>query len=215
MSKRMRLLLSLFAITALAVGVAGCGDDDGDDAAAEDDGGEATEDDSATDDAAEDDGGDEEAAACAEGDTFLFPPSGEPTADALPVTIAATDYAFSDNAADIPGVGSYAVTFQNEGEEIHELIVSRINDDETRSVPELLAGIAGGENPEDLSTTVAATSACPGESTIVAVDIESAGRYVLVCNLPVGAVPGSTEADFEELTGSHAEQGMVVEAIVA
>jgi uncharacterized cupredoxin-like copper-binding protein len=221
MPKLLRLLLSVFAVLSLSAALAACGDDD--DAA-------DTEDTTTTAAAAADEGEDHDMAAEAacEGDaTEVFPPSAQPATDADEVTITATEtdaggstvYAFSENTAtDLGGIGSYAVTFENQGEEMHELIVSRIKDDEQRSVADLLQAAAGGENPEDFSTDVAAGSACPGNSSRIGVDIETPGRYVVLCFFPVGSEPGKTQAELEALQGSappHAAQGMITEVNVS
>ena len=218
MPKLLRLLLSIFAVLSLGVALAACGDDD-----------DADTDDTTTTEAPEaadegEDGGEEAAEPiCAEGDVFVFPPDHEPAEGAEPVTVTATEedaggeivYSFNESATtDLGEIGSYAVTFQNDGAEMHELVVSRINDDETRSVPELLAAIGEGTNPDTFSNDVAATSACPGEETELGVEIEDAGRYVLVCTFPVGSTPGLTEAEFPE-GPPHAAQGMVVEMVVS
>ncbi|HJR23860.1 MAG TPA: hypothetical protein VJ804_00180 [Acidimicrobiales bacterium] len=219
MPKLLRLLLSIFAVLSLGVALAACGDDD-----------DADTDDTTTTEAADEatdegeDGGEEASGPlCAEGDAFIFPPSSEPAEGAEAVSITATEeeaggqtvYSFSDNAAtDLGEVGSYAVTFQNEGEEMHELIVTRLNDDETRSVPELLAAVGEGTDPASFSTDVGTTSACPGEETVVGAEIEDAGRYLLVCAFPVGATPGLTEDELPE-GPPHAAQGMVVEMVVS
>jgi hypothetical protein len=224
--KLLRLLLSVFAVLSLGVALAACGDDDDGDT----DDTTTTEASDEPTDEGEDEGTDEgeEAAGplCGDGATFLFPPEPEPSDDAQAVTIGVVEaqeggqtvYSFTENAANIPGVGSYAVTFQNDGAEAHELIVSRINDDETRTIEELLQALAAGEEGQTFSTLVGATSACPGESTTVGMDIESAGRYVLSCNFPVGSVPGLSMEDFGALAETappHAAQGMVVEAVVS
>ena len=219
MPKLLRLLLSVFAILTLGVALTACGDDDDSDAAEDT---TTTEPSEETDEATDE--GEEDEVSCAEGDVFIFPPSAEPDTDADPVNVAVTEegdgaervYSFSENAAtDLGEVGSYAVTFQNQGEEMHELIVSRINDDETRSVPDLLAAIGQGTDPASFSSDVAATSACPGEETVVGANIENAGRYVLVCTFPVGSLPGLTEAEFPAEAPPHAAQGMVVEMVVS
>lgn len=222
MPKLLRLLLSVFAVLSLGVALAACGDDDDADT---DDTTTTEPADEATDEGEEgtDEGEEASGPLCAEGDEFIFPPTAEPATDADPVNVSVTEegegaervYGFSENAAtDLGEPGSYAVTFQNTGEEMHELVVSRINDDETRTVPELLAAVGEGTDPASFSTDAGATSACPGEETVVGVNIESAGRYVLVCVFPVGSTPGLSESELPE-GPPHAAQGMVVEMVVA
>ncbi len=214
MQRQLRLLLSLLTVLALGVALGACGDDDD----------TTTEPSEVTDDGASDEGedGGEEASEplCAEGATTVFPSEGEPSADAQPVTITATEadeagtivYAFSENATtDLASVGEYAVTFENQGAEMHEMAVVRINDDETRPVGEILQS---GDAPETFSTDVAFGSACPGESSVIPVTIETPGRYVLACLFPVGSTPGITEAEFPE-GPLHAAQGMLNEVTVS
>lgn len=215
MPKLLRLLLSVFAVLSLGVALAACGDDD-----------DADTDDTTTTEAAgeaTDEGDEASAPLCAEGDAFIFPPSSEPAADADPVNVSVSEeeaggqtvYSFSENAAtDLGEVGTYAVTFQNTGEEMHELILSRINDDETRTVPELLAAIGQGTDPASFSTDVATTSACPGEETVVGASITEPGRYVLVCAFPVGATPGLAQDELPQ-GPPHAAQGMVNEITIS
>ena len=219
MPKLLRQVLSVFAVVGLSAAVAACGDDD--DAA-------DTEDTTTTEAAAADEGEDHDMtaeAACSGDATEIFPPSAEPVVDADPVTITAAEdeaggttvYSFSENTStDLGGIGSYAVTFRNDGAEMHELIVTRINDDETRSVADLLQAAAGGENPEDFSSDVAAGSACPGKSSTIGVEIAEPGRYVVLCFFPVGSEPGLTEAELDALEGPpHAAQGMITEVTVS
>ena len=220
-----RSLLSVLVLVALGEGLVACGDDD--------DGSGATGP-TATTGAMTDDGSSDHdhggsptgtgAPLCAEGDTEVFPAEPAPSADADEVVVSVTEeqagditvYSLSESTAtDLAGVGSYAVTFRNQGEEMHELAVARIDEDETRTVPELLQAAEGGEDPSTFSTDIAAGSACPGEETRIGVPIDRPGRYVLLCRFPVGSEPGLTQAELDALDAPpHAAQGMVTEVAV-
>lgn len=108
------------------------------------------------------------------------------------VKVTATDYRFD-------GLPSSTVTgtqfsFQNDStKEVHEMIVQRIPDEETRPVGALLA------LPEDEleaavgnSEPVMVIVALPGEAGMVVEGtdvINEPGRYAVLCFIPVGADP--------------------------
>jgi hypothetical protein len=100
------------------------------------------------------------------------------------------------------------VTLANEGQELHEFALVRLAEGEVRPLEEL---IASEEEPE--LTEVAFAFACPGTSTEpVSVEIDTPGRYVMACFIPVGTLPTTTE----EVDGPpHAAQGMVKEFTVS
>jgi hypothetical protein len=200
-----RKLSVLFAAGLLVVGLAACGDDDDDDTAvgAEDDTTETTEHDM----------GDEEGAPdvnpCAEGvdpaDAGLPEPE-EPAEGATPITVQAEDYEFTGADALAAG-GSFAVTFENDGEELHEMLVQRIDESETRSIEEMMQS---EEKPETV-TDVAFGFACPGTSTTFNAELAEPGRYVVLCFIPTGTTPETDPADFESGGAPHALNGMYVE----
>jgi hypothetical protein len=134
-----------------------------------------------------------------------------PADDATAVTITAKDYEFAGTDALAAG-GTFAVTFTNEGKELHELMVMRVPDDETRSLDELLADESAGED----FTPVGSSFACPGATAEpAAVDLSESGRYVIVCFIPTGAMPDTPIEDFEHLGAPHAMNGMAVEITVS
>jgi hypothetical protein len=136
--------------------------------------------------------------------------SDAPAADATEVTITAKDYEFEGTDALADG-GSFAVTFTNDGEELHELMVLRLPDDETRSLDELLADESAGDD----FVPVGSSFACPGTSAEpAAVDLSEAGRYVIVCFVPTGATADTPIEDFEHLGAPHAMNGMAAEVTV-
>lgn len=109
------------------------------------------------------------------------------------------------------------LTFTNEGEEAHELVLFRINDDETRSAQELL------ELPEEEAVASVEMKgvavANPGEDGEV-VDgelvVDEAGRYAAVCFIPVGTTSLEDDGDVgDDAAGPpHFTRGMVAEFTV-
>jgi hypothetical protein len=192
---------------AFLVGMTGCGDDDGTGSATT-----VARDDVEQTVPAQD--GDEQgqdapdANPCAPGESGrLGPPADEPADDATPVTISGSEYEFSGQEA-LSTPGEYAITFTNTGNELHEFVLMRINDDETRPVEELLTQ----DNPEEFASEVAFAFACPGDSSDpVGADMSEPGRYVAVCFIPVGSLPSTAAEEFGRLGPPHAMQGMVAE----
>jgi hypothetical protein len=204
-----RKLASLLMIAAMTLGVAACGDDDDDDVAAsgdtEEPSGSASED-MADEDMAEGDEGDhpeEEGNPCGpDAPDDALPPAEEPADGATEVTITARDYEF-EGAEALEAGGTFAITLENEGTELHEFALVRLADDEERPAEEI---IASGEEPE--MTDVAFGIACPGDSTTFNAEISEPGRYVAVCFVPVGTTPEATE---EPEGPPHAAEGMFFE----
>ena len=140
------------------------------------------------------------------------------------VEITGVDYGFEGFPETLP-VGT-ELTFRNGSDaEYHEMAVMRINDDEDRSVEELLA--LGDEAMASL-TFVGVAAAAPGEAgTVIDGDLTltDTGRYVATCFIPVGADPEVVEQAFSGAAGEdgppdmgdgapHAMQGMVAEFVV-
>lgn len=115
------------------------------------------------------------------------------------------DYEYEGIPDTVQG-GTVAITFHNEGEELHEIGLARINEGVTQSVEELLA------MPEDqlltMVTPIGAAFAMPGESDTVFMEMD-AGRYAAVCFVPQG-----TTHDMEGSGPPHAMLGMVTEFTV-
>ena len=212
MLKPLRLLVALFAVFSLTA-LAACGDDD-EDAASD----TTTEDTQAADDGAEgedaeggEEGGAPEENPCAEGASGQLGEDAEaPAEGATPVEVTASEYAFA-GGDELATQGEYAMTLTNSGQELHEAIIVRLSDEETRTVAELLES---EEDPE--MTDVAFAFACPGATAEpVAVNIDQPGRYVMLCFVPVGTLPTTPPEQFETLGPPHAAQGMVKEFTVS
>lgn len=210
--RRMSKWGAVLAALVLVLGATACGDDDDGDG---DEGSQATTTAAERDEVETDEGegdGEEQGAPdvnpCAEGESGrLGPPSEAPPAEATPVTITGTEYAFAGQEA-LASAGSAAITFTNEGNELHEMALVRIADDETRTVEELLQA----EDADDAITDVAFAFACPGTTADpVAADLSEPGRYAMVCFIPVGTLPTTPPEDFETMGPPHALQGMVAE----
>ena len=101
------------------------------------------------------------------------------------VDVIASEYTFEGVPAEIPA-GPVIFSLENVGDQVHELMVMRINDDVTLSVEEILA--LPEEESQMMATPAAFAFAFPGTFDFVTVDL-SAGRYVALCFLPEGATP--------------------------
>ena len=106
------------------------------------------------------------------------------------VDVAGSEYQFSGVPDSVPA-GQVAFNFTNDGEELHEMILARINDPDN-TVEDIL------DMPEDEQegavTTVEFLFALPGESDAQAVDLQ-AGEYAIVCFSPVGTTGPETQGD--------------------
>lgn len=142
------------------------------------------------------------------------------------ILVTATDYKFGGLPTSAP-VGS-KFTLQNAStKEVHEMVVTRIPDEVTQSVGELLAmpeeeldALVGQEEP------VMVLVALPGEvgKAVVGDGVISApGRYAVLCFIPVGADPAAVEdaMDDPDATGvpgsgpPHISKGMYGEITIS
>ncbi len=138
------------------------------------------------------------------------------------VEITGVDYGF-EGFPETVAIGT-ELTFTNASDtEFHEMVVMRINDDETRSVEELLA--LGDEAMASMTFTGVAVAAPGEDGTVVDGDLTltEAGRYVATCFIPVGADPELVGQAMEGADGEqpdlgdgppHAMEGMVAEFVV-
>lgn len=121
------------------------------------------------------------------------------------VEAVGVDYAYEGLPDSLPA-GTTAVTFTNEGQELHQIALARINDDVTMSVEELVA------LPEEQAMTMVTFSggafAEPGASDTTFVELEP-GRYAAVCFIPEG-----TTHDTEGSGPPHTALGMLAEFTV-
>ncbi|WP_116452842.1 hypothetical protein [Blastococcus litoris] len=121
------------------------------------------------------------------------------------VEATGVDYEYEGLPDTIPG-GVVAITFTNEGEEMHEIGLARINDDVTMPVEEVLA------QPEEqvfsMIQLAGVTFAMPGESETTFLRMEP-GRYGAACFIPQG-----TTHDHEGEGPPHFTLGMFAEFTV-
>lgn len=129
------------------------------------------------------------------------------------VEVTAVDYSFSGMPAEVDA-GTFAIDFGNDGTELHEMAILRINDGVTEGIQELLA--LPEEEAMAKVTPVGGAFAMPGESDTTFVALEP-GRYALLCFVPTGATPDTMEAmesGVFEGGPPHAMQGMISEFTV-
>lgn len=127
------------------------------------------------------------------------------------VRVTAVDYAF-EGVPDAVPAGPVAVTFTNDGEEVHELALVRINDDVEQPFEELL------QLPEEEARQKVSFSgqvfAFPGVSDSTFLDLEP-GRFGVACFVPVGSTPQAVESGDEVEGPPHAiSEGMFAEFTV-
>lgn len=157
-------------------------------------------------------------------------PTEAPTEVATPaaetVAVTAVDYGF-EGVPEQVAVGS-TLTLTNASEvELHELVAIRLADDETRTADELAA-----LPEEELGALFADAEpamviiAMPGEAGTAIIgdgSIAEAGRYLLICAIPVGADPEAFMAAAATATDGppqveggapHFTEGMYAELLV-
>lgn len=119
-------------------------------------------------------------------------PSAEPSASggasapasaaAQQIEVVGTDYAYSDIGATLSGPVTF--TFKNEGQDVHELVLVRKNDDVTETFQELLA------MPEEASAEkigfLGVAMAAPGATAPETLTADQPGQYLMVCFIPQG-----------------------------
>ncbi len=111
--------------------------------------------------------------------------------------IVTVDYAYEGVPASLPA-GEVGIRLDNQGDEVHEAVIFRINDDVDMDIEELLQLPEEEAEPQVEFTGVA--FAAPGENGSAVVDLVP-GRYALVCFIPLGTT--SLEALFEQPAASE------------
>ena len=134
--------------------------------------------------------------------------------------LAASEYAFGGFPAELPA-GPTIISLENIGEEVHEVVIMRINDDVTQSVQEILE--LPEEESAEMATEQAFAFAFPGAVGETVTDF-TPGRYVALCFLPENADPEfiaqmagpeSTEPEGANFGPPHFTLGMIHEFTVA
>jgi hypothetical protein len=139
-------------------------------------------------------------------DVFVADSCGYPT-----VAVSAVEYSFVTLPTAL-AAGRTTFVFSNNGAEIHEMVVFRIDDDVTETVDALLA------LPEDEAfSRVVFAGATFGEQGVT--DTETLeltrGRYVALCFVPVGTIEATTpEDELAEPGLPHFTAGMQAEFTV-
>jgi hypothetical protein len=113
------------------------------------------------------------------------------------LNVTLSEYAFGGIPEEVPA-GPTVLTAEAIGEEVHEIIIVRINDDVTLTLDELLA------LPEEESNTMVTEvggmfGIFPGTSQSTLLDF-APGRYVAICFFPEGATPEM----FEQMMAAEA-----------
>ncbi|RZU31441.1 hypothetical protein [Blastococcus saxobsidens] len=101
------------------------------------------------------------------------------------IEVTGVDYEYEGVPDSVPS-GVVAVTFRNEGEELHEIGIVRIDDDVDMPLAELAA--LPPEQSESMVQFAGAAFAAPGESDTVFLRMEP-GRYGAGCFVPQGTTP--------------------------
>lgn len=119
------------------------------------------------------------------------------------IDVTAVEYEFQGIPDTLPA-GKVNVAFTNGGEEVHEFVVVRRNDDVTDPFEDILA--LDEEEALAKVTDIGFTFATQGEHGAAFLDLEP-GDYAAVCFVPVGSVDPEAEVDGPP----HFTQGMLVE----
>jgi hypothetical protein len=128
-----------------------------------------------------------------------------------PLDLVTEDYAFS-GAPETLEAGRYTLDIDNQGTELHEAIMFRLNDDVDLSAEELLA-LPENES-EKMITPAGESFALPGNSGLSDyVELEP-GRYVVACFIPVGLTPEVAQSGEEPQGAPHHTKGMFAELTV-
>jgi hypothetical protein len=127
--------------------------------------------------------------------------------------VKAIDYAYEGVPAKMPS-GKVGIKFDNTGKEVHEAAVVRINDGVELSATELLE--LPEEEAMEKTEFKGVAFAPPGDEAATVIDLE-AGRYLMVCFIPVGTTSldqlmAAHEGGGEAGAGPpHFTKGMVTE----
>ena len=104
--------------------------------------------------------------------------------------ITGVDYAYEGVPDSVEAGTTLSFTNGSEGNEVHELILLRVDDEETRPVEELVG--LPQEEAMEVTQFQGVAVALPGEDGMVVegeLTVAEPGRYALVCFIPTGADP--------------------------
>lgn len=122
----------------------------------------------------------------------------------MPVT--ATNYEYLNVQEKMPS-GKIALTIANEGDEVHEISIARINDDVNMTAREIL--MLGEEDALAVISLKAYATAAPGEAETTFMNL-SPGRYYAVCFVAQGTTSFHEHGDGPP----HFLRGMLKEFVV-
>lgn len=125
------------------------------------------------------------------------------------VDVSAVDYAFEGVPTTL-AAGETNFRFTNDGEEVHEMILIRYLDENTKL--EDLLEMSDKEAQEKIQF-VAASFGPPGTEDVETVPLES-GKYAMVCFVPVGATDIEALESGEVQGPPHVTEGMSTEFTV-
>jgi plastocyanin len=133
------------------------------------------------------------------------------------LSVVGTEYAFGGIPSKV-AAGPAVITFDNDGNEVHEVVILKVKDGVTESMEELLA-LPENQARKKLDPSVGAgTFAVPGETGYTAVEF-TPGRYAAICFVTQGMtmeVMEDVETGGTEPEGApHFMAGMVQEFEVA
>jgi hypothetical protein len=122
------------------------------------------------------------------------------------------NYAFAGIPDEVPA-GTTVINVSNDATEIHEMVLVKIADGETRSLEELMA--LPEEESDQLVTEKGLVFAMPGGTNYVTAELDP-GRYVALCFVPVGATPEALASGTPlDDSDPHFAHGMVQEFTVS
>lgn len=116
------------------------------------------------------------------------PPSGGVAPSAPVTTVVGTEYAFTGLPDSVPAGTAFG--FDNQGVELHQLLVVRKNEGVTESWDELMT--LPDEEANSKVTFIADLIAGPGKVSPGTFAIDEAGDYFAVCFIPQGAMHDPT-----------------------
>jgi uncharacterized cupredoxin-like copper-binding protein len=127
------------------------------------------------------------------------------------VEVSGVEYSFGNLPTSLPA-GRTTFVFTNNGAEIHEMVVFRINDGVTETVAQLLA--LPEEEAFEKVEFAGATFGVQGETDIETFEL-TPGRYVALCFVPTGTIEVETdESEIVEPGPPHFTEGMQAEFTV-
>lgn len=127
------------------------------------------------------------------------------------IDVVTTDYAFGGIDDEYPA-GPVSFELTNEGDELHELVVLRIDDEVDLSAEELLA-LPEDEAQASVQPVGGTEPIMQGARDYLVVDLQP-GRYLVSCFLPKGAASFEALGALGEDAEPHAAHGMVQEITV-